>query len=79
MSLDNWQRRIDTNLTGAFVVGRRVARRMLPRHAGKIINVCSVQTDLARPTIGAYTAAKGTLRNLTRAMTAEWAGERASL
>ncbi|MFF3501090.1 SDR family oxidoreductase [Streptomyces sp. NPDC003247] len=72
---EDWQRVVDTNLTGAFVVGRQVARRMLPRHAGKIINICSVQTDLARPTIGPYTAAKGALRNLTRAMTAEWAGE----
>ncbi|MEV2211630.1 SDR family oxidoreductase [Streptomyces sp. NPDC050997] len=75
VSLDNWRRVLDTNLTGAFVVGRHVARRMLPRHAGKIINICSVQTDLARPTIGPYTAAKGALRNLTRAMTAEWASE----
>ncbi|MCI3273484.1 SDR family oxidoreductase [Streptomyces cylindrosporus] len=75
VSLDNWRRVLDTNLTGAFVVGRQVAGRMLPRHAGKIINICSVQTDLARPTIGPYTAAKGALRNLTRVMTAEWAAE----
>jgi gluconate 5-dehydrogenase len=39
------------------------------------VNICSVQTDLARPTIGPYTAAKGGLRNLTRAMTAEWAAD----
>lgn len=69
----DWQRVIDTNLTSAFLVGREVARGMLQRGAGKIINICSVQTDLARPTISAYTAAKGGLRNLTRAMTAEWA------
>ncbi|MFE3736866.1 SDR family oxidoreductase [Streptomyces sp. NPDC059134] len=75
VSLDDWRRVVDTDLTGAFVVGRQVARRMLPRHAGKIVNICSVQTDLARPTIGPYTAAKGALRNLTRSMTAEWAGE----
>ncbi|MFC7882610.1 SDR family oxidoreductase [Streptomyces sp. NPDC057376] len=75
VSRENWQRVLDTNLTGAFVTGRQVARRMLPRRAGKIINICSVQTDLARPTIAPYTAAKGALRNLTRAMTAEWAGE----
>ncbi|KRE71203.1 hypothetical protein ASG77_13880 [Arthrobacter sp. Soil762] len=47
---------------------------MIPRGRGKIINICSVQTDLARPTIAPYVAAKGGLRNLTRAMTAEWAG-----
>ena len=46
---------------------------MIPRGHGKIINICSVQTDLARPTIAPYIAAKGGLRNLTRAMTAEWA------
>src|SRR5439155_15747949 len=74
VSLADWQRVLDIDLTGAFVVGRTVAARMLPRRAGKIVNVCSVQTDLARPTIGPYTAAKGGLRNLTRAMTAEWAG-----
>ena len=75
VSLTDWNRVIEVDLTAAFVVGRAVARRMLCRSAGKIINVCSVQTDLARPTIGPYAAAKGALRNLTRAMTAEWAGE----
>lgn len=75
VSLADWQRVIDIDLTAAFLVGRTVAARMLPRRAGKIVNICSVQTDLARPTIGPYTAAKGALRNLTRAMTAEWACE----
>lgn len=73
VSLENWNRVIETNLTSAFLVGREVARHMIERGAGKIVNICSVQTDLARPTIAAYTAAKGGLRNLTRAMTAEWA------
>ncbi|WP_346922839.1 SDR family oxidoreductase [Glutamicibacter creatinolyticus] len=74
LAVEDWQRVIDTNLTSAFLVGREAARGMVKRGAGKIINICSVQTDLARPTISAYTAAKGGLRNLTRAMTAEWAG-----
>ncbi|MBC3193416.1 SDR family oxidoreductase [Pseudonocardia sp. C8] len=73
VSLHDWRRVVDIDLTGAFVVGRVVAARMVPRGHGKIVNICSVQTDLARPTIGPYTAAKGGLRNLTRAMTAEWA------
>ncbi|MFF5790567.1 SDR family oxidoreductase [Paeniglutamicibacter sp. NPDC012692] len=73
LDVADWQRVLDTNLTSAFLVGREAARGMLERGAGKIINICSVQTDLARPTISAYTAAKGGLRNLTRAMTAEWA------
>jgi gluconate 5-dehydrogenase len=75
VSVENWRRVIDVDLTSAFIVGRTVAEGMVARGRGKIINVCSVQTDLARPTIGAYTAAKGALRNLTRAMTAEWAAE----
>lgn len=70
----DWDRVIQTDLTSAFLVGREAARGMVRRGGGKIINMCSVQTDLARPSIGAYTAAKGGLRNLTRAMTAEWAG-----
>ncbi|MBS1673444.1 MAG: glucose 1-dehydrogenase [Actinobacteria bacterium] len=74
VSLEDWDRVIRTDLTSAFLVGRTVARAMIARGAGAIVNICSVQTDLARPTIGAYTAAKGGLRNLTKAMTAEWAG-----
>jgi gluconate 5-dehydrogenase len=73
LAVEDWNRVISTDLTSAFLVGREVARRMLPRARGKIVNIGSVQSDLARPTIGAYTAAKGGLRNLTRAMTAEWA------
>ncbi|MET0863274.1 MAG: SDR family oxidoreductase [Nakamurella sp.] len=73
VSLADWNRVLTTDLTSAFLVGREVARHQLARGAGKIINICSVQTDLARPSIAPYTAAKGGLRNLTRAMTAEWA------
>lgn len=72
ISQENWRAVIDTDLTSAFLVGRTVARQMIERGHGKIINVCSVQSELARPTIAAYTAAKGGLRNLTRAMAAEW-------
>ena len=72
LELADWQRVIEANLTSAFVVGRAVARAMVQRGAGKIINVGSVQTDLARPTIAPYTASKGGVRNLTRAMAAEW-------
>ncbi|MBT2250766.1 SDR family oxidoreductase [Arthrobacter sp. BHU FT2] len=75
LDVADWNRVLATDLTSAFLVGREAARRMLARRRGKIINIGSVQSDLARPTIGAYTAAKGGLRNLTRAMTAEWAGE----
>lgn len=69
----DWRRVVETDLTSAFLVGRAVARSMISRGRGKIVNVASVQSDLARPGIAPYTAAKGGLRNLTRAMAAEWA------
>lgn len=74
LALADWERVLTTNLTSAFLVGRTAARGMIERGVGTIINVASVQADLARPTIGVYTASKGGIRNLTRAMTAEWAG-----
>lgn len=75
VSVEDWNRVLNVDLTAAFVVGRTVARRMIERHQGKIINVCSIQADLARRSIAPCTAAKGGLRNLTRAMSAEWASE----
>ncbi|MDI2099524.1 glucose 1-dehydrogenase [Ruicaihuangia caeni] len=69
----DWERVVSTNLTSAFLVGREAARHMIARGRGKIVNIASVQADLARPTIAPYTASKGGIRNLTRAMTAEWA------
>jgi gluconate 5-dehydrogenase len=72
LELADWRRVIEANLTSAFIVGRAVAGHMVRRGAGKIINLGSVQTDLARPTIAPYTASKGGVRNLTRAMAAEW-------
>jgi gluconate 5-dehydrogenase len=74
LDLTDWEQVLRVNLTGAFLVGREVARRMINQGRGKIINIASVQSELARPTIAAYTTAKGGLRNLTRAMAAEWAG-----
>ena len=66
-SLLEWQKMIDINLTGAFLVSKAAVRGMIERRAGKIINICSVQSELARPTITPYTASKGGLRNLTGA------------
>ncbi|MBA4136235.1 MAG: gluconate 5-dehydrogenase [Opitutus sp.] len=73
MSLADWDAVLKTNLTSAFLVSRAVAPGMIERGAGKIINVCSLMSDLARPTTGNYAAAKGGLKMLTRAMCAEWA------
>ncbi len=69
----DWRRVIETNLTSAFVVGREAARRMVPRGRGKIINIGSLMSETGRATIAPYTAAKGGIKMLTRAMTAEWA------
>ncbi|MGF7190580.1 SDR family oxidoreductase [Robbsia andropogonis] len=74
LALPDWQRVIDTNLTSAFIVAREAARRMIARGAGgKIINIGSLTSEGARATVGAYTAAKGGIKMLTRAMSAEWA------
>ncbi len=69
----DWRRVIETNLTSAFVIGREAARRMVPRGRGKIINIGSLTSDAARATVAPYTVAKGGIKMLTRAMTAEWA------
>lgn len=74
LALADWQRVIDTNLTGAFIVAREAARRMIARGAGgKIINIGSLTSEAARATVAPYTAAKGGIKMLTRAMAAEWA------
>ncbi|MGZ4244816.1 MAG: SDR family oxidoreductase [Solirubrobacteraceae bacterium] len=72
-SAAEWRQLMDTNVTSAFLVGRAVGSRMLSRGAGKIINVCSVQSELARATIAPYSASKGALKQLTRGMCADWA------
>lgn len=68
-----WREVIDTNLTSAFLVARAVVPGMIARRSGKIINICSVMSEVSRPTIGNYAAAKGGLKMLTRAMAVEWA------
>ena len=70
--LADWQRIIDINLTGVFLVAKSVAQGMIKRRKGKIINICSIQSELARPTIAPYTASKGGVRNLTRGMATDW-------
>ena len=70
---DEWRKVIETDLTSAFVIGREAGKRMIPRKRGKIINIGSLGSELARPTIAPYTAAKGGIKNLTRSMAVEWA------
>lgn len=68
-----WREVLDTNLTAPFLVGQQVARGMIARGAGKIINICSLMSEVGRPTIAPYATAKGGLKMLTRAMATEWA------
>ncbi|MFI5011250.1 MAG: SDR family oxidoreductase [Hyphomicrobiales bacterium] len=68
-----WRKVIEANLTSAFVIGREAAKRMIPRGRGKIINIGSLTSEVARATIAPYTVSKGGLKLLTRAMAAEWA------
>jgi gluconate 5-dehydrogenase len=70
----DWNRILAVNLTSAFLVGREVARRMIPRGAGKIVNIGSLQSEVARPGIAPYAATKGGLKMLTKGMCADWAG-----
>ena len=73
MKLEAYQKVLDVNLTGAFIVSRQVARSMTGRQQGKIINICSMMSEMGRDTVGAYAAAKGGLKMLTRNMATEWA------
>lgn len=64
---------LQTNVASVFHVGQAVARHMIKRGQGKIINIASVQTALARPGIAPYTATKGAVANLTKGMATDWA------
>ena len=68
----DWQQLMRTNLDSVFIVGQAVARHMIPRGRGKIINICSVQSELGRPGIAPYTASKGAVKMLTKGMAIDW-------
>ena len=69
---EQWHAVIATNLTGVFLLSKHIAAKMIPRRSGKIINICSMQSELGRPTIAAYAASKGGAKMLTKAMATEW-------
>ncbi|MCL4157787.1 UNVERIFIED_CONTAM: hypothetical protein GTU68_047659 [Idotea baltica] len=73
MSVEDFETVIRTNLSAAFIVAKTVVPAMQAKGGGKIINICSLMSRLARKTTGNYAAAKGGLEMLTKAMTAEWA------
>ncbi len=70
---DKFEALLQTNIASVFHVGQAVARHMIARGAGKIINIASVQSALARPSIAPYTATKGAVANLTKGMATDWA------
>ena len=68
----DWHELMRTNLDSVFLVGQAVARVMIPRGRGKIINIGSVQCELGRPGIAPYTASKGAVKMLTKGMAIDW-------
>lgn len=71
--IETWREVMAINLDAVFYVGQAVAKRMIPRRRGKIINTCSLASEIARATISPYTASKGAVKMLTKAMCVEWA------
>jgi gluconate 5-dehydrogenase len=69
---ETWSELMRTNLDSVFYVAKAVARRMIPRKKGSMINICSVQSELGRPTIAPYTASKGAVKMLTKGMAIDW-------
>lgn len=70
---DAFERLLQTNVASVFHVGQACARHMIKRGMGKIVNIASVQSALARPGIAPYTATKGAVTNLTKGMATDWA------
>ena len=68
----HWHELMKTNVDSVFLVGQAVARQMIPRRRGKIINICSVQSELGRPNIAPYAASKGAVKMLTKGMAIDW-------
>jgi gluconate 5-dehydrogenase len=73
MKAEEFRQVLDVDLTGPFIVSKTVARGMVERGGGKIINMCSMMSELGRNTVSAYAAAKGGLKMLTKSMATEWA------
>ena len=69
---ETWHELMRTNLDSVFFVSKAVANRMIPRKRGKIINICSVQSELGRPSIAPYAASKGAIKMLTKGMCIDW-------
>ena len=72
IELGDWQKVMDTNLTGVFVMSKFVARKMIKSERGKIINICSLLSEAGRKSIAAYSASKGGVKMLTKSMAIDW-------
>lgn len=72
MSAADFRKVIDIDLTGQFIVAKAVIPSMMKKRSGKIINICSMMSELGRETVSAYTSAKGGLKMLTRNIAAEY-------
>lgn len=70
---EEWRELLRVNLDGVFHVAKAVIGGMIRRGSGKIINVCSLQSEASRPGIAPYAASKGAVKMLTRAMCVDWA------
>ena len=73
MTAKEFRQVIDIDLNGPFIVSKAVAPGMIKKGAGKIINICSMMSELGRETVSAYAAAKGGLKMLTKNLACEWA------
>jgi gluconate 5-dehydrogenase len=73
MSAEDFRKVVDIDLTGPFIMSKHAGQKMIERKAGKIINICSMMSELGRNTVTAYAAAKGGLKMLTKNMATEWA------
>lgn len=73
MAVSDFRRVIDVDLVGPFIMSQLVVKKMIKRRSGKIINICSMMSELGRDNVSAYAAAKGGLKMLTRNLATEWA------
>nr|WP_322625415.1 gluconate 5-dehydrogenase [uncultured Flavobacterium sp.] len=73
MSVSDFRQVIDVDLVGPFIMSQLVGRQMIERREGKIINICSMMSELGRNSVSAYAAAKGGLKMLTKNLATEWA------
>ncbi|WP_372745172.1 gluconate 5-dehydrogenase [Lutibacter sp.] len=73
MEVTDFEQVLKVDLVGPFIISKHVVKGMISRRQGKIINICSMMSELGRNTVGAYAAAKGGLKMLTKNMATEWA------